>query len=178
MSEQPGRYQRSTAGMIGAMIVLLAVVVGFVVLRGLNREDAATPVPPVEYERAAKFANTRASFEVLVPDSLPPGWRATTVRYVPGSEDRWHLGVLTDEDRYVGLEQSHDSVRRMVETNVDEEAVKGEPQRVADRSWTTYTDEGGDVALVRRENGVTTLVVGHRVPHQELIDFVASLRAG
>jgi hypothetical protein len=177
VSEQPGRYQRSTAGMVGAMIVLVAVVVGFVVLRDLNREDATNPVPPVEYEQAAAFADEKASFEVLVPGSLPEGWRATTVEYVPGAEDHWHLGLLTDEDRYVGLEQSDDSVRGMVETYVDEEAVKGGPQTVAGRSWTTYTDDGGDLALVRRDAGATTLVVGHRLPKAELVQFVASLRA-
>jgi hypothetical protein len=176
VSEQPGRYERSTAGMVGAMIVLVAVVVGFVVLRGLNRDDAATPVRSVDYHQAADYARKQASFDLVAPVSLPPGWRATTVEYVPGSEDRWHLGLLTDADRYVGLEQSDDSVRTMVTTYVDTQARKGSTTTVAGRSWTTYTDDRGDLALVRREHGATTLVVGHLVPRDELTAFVASLR--
>ena len=42
--------------------------------------------------------------------------------------------------------------------------------------WTTYTDSGGDLALVRRAEGTTTLVVGHEVPQGDLVAFAASLR--
>jgi hypothetical protein len=176
VSGQAGRYQRSAAGMVGAMVVLVAVVVGFVVFRDANRQDPQSPVSEVEYSQAADFARKQASFEVLVPSSLPDGWRATTVEYVPGTNDRWHLGLLTDQDRYVGLEQSDDSVGTMVETYVDEEATKGEPVQVGGEPWSSYTDSGGDLALVRRQGGVTTLVVGHDVPRDDLVAFAASLR--
>jgi hypothetical protein len=162
--------------MVGAMVVLVAVVVGFVVFRDVNRSDPATPVRAVDYTRAADYARGQASFTLLAPPSLPAGWRATTVDYVPGRHDRWHLGMLTGQDRYVGLEQSADPVAAMVETHVDPAAEKGAPVQVAGVPWATYTDSGGDLALVRRAGGTTTLVVGHEVPQATLVDFVASLR--
>ena len=47
---------------------------------------------------------------------------------------------------------------------------------MAGERWATWTDEGGDLALVRRVDGITTLVVGHEVPREDLVDFAASLR--
>ena len=43
MSGQAGRYQRSAAGMVGAMIVLVLVVIGWVLFREFVREVPATP---------------------------------------------------------------------------------------------------------------------------------------
>ena len=162
--------------MVGAMVVLVAVVVGFVVFRDANRSDPADPVRAVDYSRDADFARGQASFDLVAPPSLPEGWRATTVEYVPGPQDRWHLGMLTGQDRYVGLEQSADSVETMLETHVDATTDEGEPVLVGGVRWSTYTDVGGDLALVRRVDGTTTLVVGHEVPESDLADFAASLR--
>lgn len=174
MSEQPGRYQRSTAGMIGAMIVALLAVGAFVGFRGLIRTQPDVQVPAVDYQQAREYGQDQVDFPLAAPESLPDGWRATSVRVVP-QPPRWHVGLLTDEDRYVGLEQSRGSVAKMVETYVDQEAVEGEPVQVAGETWQTWTDEGGDTALTRVEDDVTTLVVG--TPGLEvLVDFVESLR--
>ena len=50
------------------------------------------------------------------------------------------------------------------------------PVDVAGRPWTTYTDPGGDLALVRTDGRATTLVVGHDVPREALLGYVAGLR--
>jgi hypothetical protein len=176
MSEQAGRYQRSAAGMVGAMVVLVAVVIGFVLFRDLNRNDPASPVRTVDYAQSAEYARDQAGFDVLSPDTLPEGWRATSARYVPGENESWHLGLLTGDGRYVGLEQSVSSVDAMVEQHVDPDAVEGDPVDVAGRAWTTYSDSGGDLALVLETGETTTLVVGHEVPEQALVDFAARLR--
>lgn len=174
MSEQPGRYQRSASGMIGAMLVLLAVVAGFVVLRDLNRTQPESSVRTVQYEQTLGFAREQADFPLVAPDSLPDGWRATSVEFVP-EPGRWHLGLLTDQDRYVGLEQARRSAEKMIETYVDPEAVRGREVEVDGEPWRTWTDGVGDTALVRVEDGVTTLVVG--TPELDvLIDFVETLR--
>lgn len=174
MSEKPGRYERSATGMVGAMIVLLLVVGAFVLVRELIREDVETPVPTVDYQQTLRFAREQLDFDPLAPPSLPEGWQATSARFVP-EPSRWHLGVLTDEDRYVGLEQSHSSPQKMVRTYVDREAVAGEPVDVAGERWETWTDEGGDTALVREEGDVTTLVVS-TAGLDVLVDYAAGLR--
>ena len=46
---KPSRHQRSMAGMIGAMLITLLVILGFVALRGFTRDQVETEVPPVDY---------------------------------------------------------------------------------------------------------------------------------
>jgi hypothetical protein len=174
VSEQAGRYQRSAMGMIGAMLVLLAVIAGFVVLRGLNRTDPPSPVRAVDYQQTLEYARRQADFRVLAPTSLPAGWRATSVSFVP-EPVRWHLGVLTEQDSYVGLEQSRSSVSAMVEKYVDQEAARGRTVQVGGEPWRTWTDAGGDTALTRVDGGVTTLVVG-TAGQDVLVDYVEGLR--
>jgi hypothetical protein len=171
-----GRYTRSVNGMVGAMVVVFLVVVAFVVFRDAVRSDVTTTVEEIDYVQPAAFAQEQAGFEILAPPRLPEGWRSTSVRYTPGIDERWHLGLLTDEDRYVGVEQARSTEENLVETHVDEDATRGDAVTVDGERWQTWTDEGGDLALVRRGVDVTTLVVGHEMPLEQLVDFAASLR--
>lgn len=168
-----GRYTRSTGGMLGAMIVSLGVILGFVAFRALVREDVATTPEPVEYAQPAQLAQESAEFEILTPEQPPEGWTVTSVRFTPSSH--WHLGLLTDEDSYVGLEQGTSSVRTMVQEYVDEQAVAGEPVTIDGQTWRTWTDGGGDTALVRKQDGATTLVVG-TTSREDLVGFIETLR--
>lgn len=161
--------------MIGAMVVLLLVIGAYTALRALNRTDPGDPVDAVEFEQPATFAREDAAFDVLVPSELPEGWIATSVRYRAGPEGSWHLGMLTDRRRYVGLEQSADPVSAMVERFVDPEATQTGELTVSGDTWETWSDTGGDAALVRRTKDTTTLVVGTE-PLDVLGDFAASLR--
>jgi hypothetical protein len=162
--------------MVGAMVVIVLVVVAFVLFRDANRDDVQSPVRTVDYTQPAEYARQQAGFELLAPKSLPEGWRATSVRFTPGEEERWHLGLLTDAGDYVGLEQSGSSVDSMLETHVDPEAERGAPVTVAGERWQTWTDAGGDLALARQDGETTTLVVGNEVAEDELAAFIASLR--
>jgi hypothetical protein len=132
-------------------------------------------VHTVDYRGDVPAARKVARFALVAPPSLPHGWRATTVSFTD-QPPHWHLGVLTDRDRYVGLEQGDASVRAMVVEYVDRAPTRGAQVDVAGRPWTSYTDGGGDLALARREGGTTTVVVGHDVARAELVAYAASLR--
>lgn len=176
MSGQAGRYQRSPSGMVGAMIVLVVLLVAWIGFRSLTRTEPDSAVHVVDYAQVVKPAKRAADFPLVAPTSLPSGWRATSVTYTDSPPQHWHLGVLTDRDRYIGLEQGNDSEHSMVTEYVDKTASRGAPVDVAGRPWTTYTDPGGDLALVRTDGEATTLVVGHDVPRATLLGYVAGLR--
>ncbi len=171
----------------GALLVLLLGIGAFVTLRDAGRVDPGDPVQAVDYERPEQFAQEVALFEVLAPAELPEGWVATSVRFEDRQPQSWHVGLLTDEQAYVGVEQAERSAKAMVADFVDEEARKGDPVEVGGATWATWTDPGrdpaadpstdseGDLALVREDAAATTLVVG-TVSQDELTDFVASLR--
>jgi Protein of unknown function (DUF4245) len=175
MSERPGRYQRSFSGMVGAMIVLVLVVALFVAFRAINRTEPENTVDAVDYTRPAEFAREQARFPLLAPAELPEGWRATSVRFDNGRDQAWHVGFLTGADDYVGLEQADESARDLVEEHVDEDATEGDAVTVDGDTWERWTDAGGDTALVRETDEVTTLVVG-TVGEETLVRFVQSLR--
>lgn len=155
------------------MLLLVLVVGAYVAFREVNRTTPDSPVEPVDWRPAADFAREQADFPVVAPRELPEGWIATSVRYERGDEQAWHLGVLTDEERYIGLEQSQDSVATMVERFVDEEAEADGSTSVDGRSWEVWRDDR-DTALVREADGVTTLVVG-TVGRERLEDYVELL---
>jgi hypothetical protein len=175
MSERPGRYQRSFSGMVGAMVVLVLVMALFVAFRAVNRTQPENTVEAVDYSRPAEFAREQARFPLLAPAELPEGWRATSVRFTNGRDQAWHVGFLTGADRYVGLEQADVDAEDLVEEHVDVEATEGRPVTVDGDEWRTWTDAGGDTALVRETDEVTTLVVG-TVDQETLVEFVHTLR--
>ena len=176
MSEQPGRYQRSFGGMVAAMAVLVALLIGYVLVRNLfYSDDAPNPVQPVDYHQPAHFARQTADFPLMAPRRLPPGWIATSVRFTDGEDQAWHLGVLTGDRKYVGLEQAEASAADMVEKYVDPDATQGSDRTIHGRSWQTWSDAGGDHALVRESHGATTLLVG-TVPESTLEDYLRTLR--
>jgi len=176
VSQPSARYQRSTGGLIGALLVLLVLALGYVGVGALTGNDPETPVRTVDYARVEPAARRAADFDLVAPPSLPDGWRATTVRFVDTPPQHWHLGVLTDTGRYVGLEQGRAAVPTMVRRYVDERAQRGRRVQVAGEPWTSYTDSDDDLALVRREGRTTTLVVGNAVPLATLVSYTASLR--
>ena len=175
MSEQASRYNRSVGGMIGAMVVLVLVVCAVVVFRDLNRDDPPDPVQAVDYSTPARFARRTATFDLVAPRHLPAGWIATSVRFENGRDQSWHLGCLTDERRYVGLEQADAPLSSMLEEFVGEDATRGADVPVAGRTWESWTTPDDDRALVRETPEVTTVVVG-RVPQSTLETFIGTLR--
>lgn len=161
MSEQPGRYQRTTGGMIGAMIVLLLVVAGFVGFRALNRNDASRPTPavPADQVSAVTRAAREASMAAPVPTPLPANWRITSVSFNP-TKKTWHLGLLTADNQYVGIEERPATPRELARTYIDKDAVQGSDVTNSGRTWTTWTDQGGDYALITQVGSTSYLVGG------------------
>ncbi len=176
MSEKPGRYQRSSNGLIGALIVTLLTVGAFVLMRSLVRADAEVERDPVDYATAAEAARS-AGFDVISPAELPVGWMATAVDLEQTDPPLWGLSVLTDEDKFVGLRQEDESVSDLVEVNIDEDAVEGDPlvlDSVLGSTWQTWTDEGGDTGYSIEYGDQTVLVYGS-APAADLREFITLL---
>ncbi len=176
MSDRPGRYQRSFSGLVASLLVVVAVVGGLVALQKLsNVGTTPNPAPTVPYLQTVKYARQQSHLHLLAPTHLPPGWRATSVRYVDTPDEHWHLGVLTGQDKYVGLEQADAPITAMVKKFVDHHAQHRPAVRIGGVRWAAWADSGGDYALCRRAGHTTTLVVGTATPAQ-LKSYAASLR--
>lgn len=160
-SDEPGQPPRpSYVGDALRTTAVLLVIIAFLAgaQRLLSTPQDGDPVRPVEYVATWQSARDVAPFAVLAPPELPEGWRATSVRYEPGDEATWHLGILTDDDKYVGIEQAVGGV----ETLVDEYARGADSEGSVDvggDAWELLR-EGDETTLVRDDGGSATLVTG------------------
>ena len=173
MSEQPGRYQRSASGMIGAMLVLLLAIGAFVGFRALNREELEVRPEPVDYLSAVEAAQS-GDWQVVYPETLPEGWTATSID--ASAEQSWGIGFLTG-DGFAGVQQADDSLSSMLRTYVDEDTTSADPVvpggELAGR-WLAFEDAGGDLAYASRLDGQTVLVYGS-APEADLLELAGSL---
>jgi hypothetical protein len=178
-----GGYQRSASGLLGAMIATVLAVVAFVAFRGLTRDNEATVVPAVDWHISYQAARADNKLQVLAPTgSLPSGWKATSVSYLPGADPAWHLGLLTGGGKYVGIDESTDDLGDLVHQNVDPDASRGSDVTLVGQKWQVYTDSGGDYALgrtLRDGSGQPheAQLVGGSAPDATIRAFVATLPA-
>ena len=184
-SEQPAppatgraRYERSFGGLVGAMLVTVLAVVAFAALRAVTSDNEPIPARAVDYTAEVERARADKQLVVMAPERLPLGWRATSATYTGGASATWHLGSLTEERKYVGVEEARASIEDLVEEHVDAKAERGKDVIIAGAPWQTWTDVGGDYAVARLlpAAGATesVLVVG-TAPADEIRDFAGSL---
>ena len=177
MSEQGGRYQRSFAGMIGAMLVTLLVIGGFVAFRALNRDELDEKPTRVDYLETVGLIQEDGG-SVVYPPSLPDGWIATSVDFTPGERTAWGVGFLTDDGKYVGLRQEDAPLDDLLATYVDEQpkelAEADFPDSALSETWRVFEDDGGDHGFAAEVGDEWVLVYGS-APREDLESMVESL---
>ena len=178
---QSGRYQRSTSGMVGALLVTLLVIFAVVALRACNRTTLDVQPQHVDYLAQVGYAQ-QAGARLVYPASLPSGWYATNVTFDQGRQPQLEISTLTADGRYAGFVQSPASAPELLTRYVDAHPTGGRPVRVAGAvdgtvtTWDLWTDSGGDTALVARHRGATLLVFGS-ASQSQLERLAASLTA-
>lgn len=171
-SSTSSRGNPSMGDVLRSVAVLGALILA---LWGFGRLFTNTPDEPVraiDYAATVKSARPAAQFELLAPSTLPEGWVATSARFTP---ETWHLGVVTDDEQYVGLEQRKVEAKELVAMYAKGSKAAG-TATIAGKSWDLRTGPGGGVTFVRTEAGLTTLVTGD-APRAEVEAYVSSLSA-
>ena len=126
MSEQPSRYQRSTSGMVGALLVTVPVILAFVGFRACSSTNVEVLPQHVDYLAQIGFAQ-QAGADLAYPASLPRGWYVTRVDYSPGRRPELGLSMLTPDNEYAGLRLSPLSLPELLTTYVDAHPTAGAP---------------------------------------------------
>jgi hypothetical protein len=181
--ERPGRRPPQTFGaMTGALVFLVLVVLGWVVFRAVTSDQKATPIRTVDWAAWVKAGRADQSLALFAPPTLPAGWRATSVNYAGGLQAQWHLGMLTDKGKYVGIEESRSTTRKLVEQYVDPNAVRGKDVEVGGETWQSWSDSGGDHALVRSVEvdgqPYEAVLVGGSADRGTIEEFAGALEGG
>jgi hypothetical protein len=191
VSQGSGRYQRSAAGMVGAMIVTLLAIVAFVAFRAINRDDLVIEPTAVDYLETVEALQQGNDLDPAYPPTLPEGWIATRAVF---SADNlaWELDVLTDEEKYIGIRQAAIRDKDLIEEYVDEDGRAGEVIGIDSgvaTEWRTWSVDGSDIAYTAplgiqrgddpspdldRGKGQTVLVFG-AATDKEITALAASL---
>lgn len=172
----PRSQTRKTAGDMVRSLAVVMVLVGILVV--FNVAEQPDPVVrDIDYTGAVELARQQAPYDVLAPDPLPDGWRATSARTRPdGDGVTWHLGLVTARESYAGLEQSDTSDRRGFVDRFTSGATAAGTVDIGGRTWRRL--EGGEPerrGLVSTDDGVVTVVAGG-ARWEELEQLAASLR--
>jgi hypothetical protein len=166
--------EQSYGDLVRSMVMLL-LLIGVIWLVGsfFTAEDEERPVRQVSYAEQLHTARDLADYRVLAPRGLGAAWTATSVDLQSsGGTVRWHLGFLTPQQEYVGLEQSDVEPEEVAAGYVGDLRRVG-VTRVGGERWQVYDGET-DTALVRRQGEVVTIVVG-TASRDVLTTFAASL---
>ncbi|MGA8248095.1 MAG: DUF4245 family protein [Nocardioides sp.] len=162
MSEQPGRYQRSTSGMVGALLVTLLVILTFVGFRACTNSNDEVRPQHVDYLAQIGFAQ-QAGADLAYPATLPSGWYVTRVDYTPGRRPELGLSMLTPGNEYAGVRESPLPLPELLTTYVDLHPTAGDPVTLDSglvTRWQTWTDSGGDTALTAHWHHESLMVFG------------------
>jgi hypothetical protein len=177
-SGKPGRYKRSTAGLVAALLVSGVGVVAFVWFLSLFRSETIVEPEPIAYLDAVANLQS-AGTEPVYPATLPDGWFATGVDVESGPLPAVGLKFLTDEGRFVGIRQEQSTIRGLLNTYVPGGAVEapGHTSRTSvARVWDGYTDRSRDTAYAAEVGDDIVLVYGSAPAEdlQKLVDLLTT----
>ncbi|ABL80589.1 MULTISPECIES: DUF4245 domain-containing protein [unclassified Nocardioides] len=173
---RPGRYPRTTGGLVGSIIVLVLAVVAIVLVRGMFRETPSYEPEHVDY-LALVTSVQQVGLTPAYPAELPAGWYVKDATFAPGDRPVLDLAMTTADGRFAGLHQEDRAVDELVGRYVGGDATEGDPVRIEGAvapEWRTFSDPGGDHAFAA-ELGEETILVYGSASEDELRDLVESL---
>jgi Protein of unknown function (DUF4245) len=172
VANAPGQ-PKTLRDMVASLGVVL-LIVGFLVLFVPRPNTDAVRV--IDYSSQLTQARSDAPYPVLAPVGLSVGWRATSVRYEPEETSAtWHLGFVTPQDAYAGVEQSNGPRRQFVQEMTNDGKLEGTTE-IDGVIWERRLRESKlQRSLVLADGDVTTIVTG-TANWAELRDLAAALR--
>ncbi|WP_156726278.1 DUF4245 domain-containing protein [Streptomyces apocyni] len=164
--------KQTVRDMVLSMVAIGAVVAVIYVF--LPRDESQDPLERKNYTVELATAQRATSYPVVAPEGLSDDWKATSVRFKAVDDQAWHLGFLSPEREYVGIEQSVATPRKFIDnvTHGAEETARTE--RIGGEDWKRYEGPKYD-ALVYEGDGYTTVVTG-TAPFEDLTKVATSLK--
>ncbi len=165
---------RTLTNMVWALLACFIVVAFLMIVTWRPKQET---VRAVEYTAQLEDARKVAPW-VRGPEPMPAGWTATSVEFRTPEESpmTWHLGVVTNEKKYVGLEQSNVTGKQFQSDKLGRISDDG-TSTVAGVTWQrkTLLDRKDEHALDLVGSGVTTIVTGN-AGYPALETFASALR--
>lgn len=173
---RPGRYVRSTGGLIGSMIVLVLVVLGVVVFRAAFRTTPRYDPEPIDY-RSLVVSVQQQGLRPAYPAKLPQGWFVKEASFAPGDRPTLDLALTTADEHFVGTHQEDRDADELVHDLVGSGASRGDEVTIASdvgSRWQEWVDTDGDHGFSTRLDDETLLVYGS-APVSEIRQLIGTL---
>lgn len=143
---------------LGLVMIFVALV--FFIGRPSGSNEQRVRI--ADYGDAVRSARTVAAYQVIAPEGLPAGWRATSARVIPAGargSAGLHIGFVTPTERYAALEESdgpsEDVILRVLGRPAELNGVS-----IGGQTWRQFRAEDGGVSLVRTYGPATVIVTG------------------
>ncbi len=179
MAGQPSRGNPRMGDVVRSVLVL---GVGVLLVWGGAQVFTVTPDEPpvraVDYASVLSGVERESGFVPVAPAALPDGWKATSARF---RDETWFLGVLTEDERFVGLSQTAGAEDEVVAAQAPGSEREDDVDLGGD-TWTRWSSPGGETTFSRVVPGTgggadTTVVVTSDVAADTVERYVASLSA-
>ncbi|TCC46747.1 DUF4245 domain-containing protein [Kribbella capetownensis] len=165
---------RTLTNMVWALLACFVVVAFLMIVTWRPKHEQ---VKAVEYTAQLEDAKKVAPW-VRGPEPMPSGWTATSVEFRSPEQApiTWHLGVVTNEKKYVGLEQSNVTGGKFQSDKLGRTSDDG-TSTVGGVTWQrkVLLDRKQENALVLVGSGATTIVTGN-AGYPALEAFASALR--
>jgi preprotein translocase subunit SecG len=165
---------RTLTNMVWALLACFVVVAFLMIVTWRPKHEQ---VKAVEYTAQLEDAKKVAPW-VRGPEPMPSGWTATSVEFRTPEQApiTWHLGVVTNEKKYVGLEQSNVTGAKFQSDELGRTSDDG-TSAVGGVTWQrkVLLDRKEENALVLVGSGTTTIVTGN-AGYPALEAFASALR--
>jgi len=179
------RSQASAGDMIRSLALILIPLVVITIIFTNTPNDH--PVKEVDWKPVLAKAREEAPFEVLAPENLPNGWRATRVNWVPQGKpylngeasprNLWQIGFLTPDDAFIDLNQGDARPQEMVDQQSREGTADGSSV-VGGKTWQRLISPDGRSRSLVLVNPNSTVVVTADLPYEALEAYASTLSSG
>lgn len=142
-----GHYERSALGLIGALLVTLLVVAGFMIFRGAFRDNKPVPTRAVDHQIWLERGRADGRLLMVNPSEIPRGWTVTSARYDGQDRPVWRMGMLTPDKKFVGLVESLDSLDPLLQKHLQANPQSTGTKMLGGLEWKSFTAAEGDAAL-------------------------------
>lgn len=153
------------SGMIGAMLITVVLVVGFVVVRAVLRDDLEFERDPIDHLPVVAAVQEAGAVDPAYPPTLPAGWSALDAGV---RNNGWEMEVETADGARISIRQQERVLRDMLMQYVDEDYLDEGYVEVGGPlgdQWQAFSDDERDhaVALMLTDREVL-LVFGTAEP--------------
>ena len=165
-------------------LILIPLVVITIIFTNTPNDH---PVKEVDWKPVLAKAREEAPFEVLAPENLPSGWRATRVNWVPQGKpylngeasprNLWQIGFLTPDDAFIDLNQGDVRPQEMVDQQSRDGTADGSSV-VGGKTWQRLISPDGRSRSLVLTSPNSTVVVTADLPYEALEAYASTLSSG